>query len=288
MKFDEMRLFWIENNKLEEDKNKFLHIGNNLKDKLRDQNLCKKIFIEFLNINNPVDHNEIYPKLLEYCKSLDNSKHLEYTAAISSGTPAMQVCWILMAESVDFKLNLIRTNEPSFNQDIITPVKLGTGLPRIQKIEKENKILKDLLPEVEIYIKERKLLIGKTEVSLHPMEFCYYRYFLEKAKRGNHEESIPDRHLPKLMVQVLNKYYKESFPYSDKGKALENAAINNDDLPKSILSENMANIKKKIINSLEDKNLAIQYTIKNLGNRNDGVYLIDLDKKKIKIFERSP
>lgn len=53
----------------------------------------------------------------------------------------MQVCWILMAESGDFPVDLIRSNESKFGGQFVTPVKLGTGLPRIIRLQEEVKTL---------------------------------------------------------------------------------------------------------------------------------------------------
>jgi sigma54-dependent transcription regulator len=55
-----------------------------------------------LEIPGVTDHNQIYVELKNYCDRLNNADNRSYTAAISSGTPDMQVCWILLAEYGDF------------------------------------------------------------------------------------------------------------------------------------------------------------------------------------------
>lgn len=288
LKFDEVHMIWIENYKPKENVNKFLKIGNDLKKKLIDKSFCKKIIIDFLDIKNPIDHNEIYPKLLEYCNNLDNSKDIRYTAAISSGTPAMQVCWILMAESGDFEVELIRTNEPIFGENIITPIKLGTGLPIIRsmkrKIKSLQKEINEILPELKIYVKSHKILIGDIEIKLSQMEFSYYRYFAEKARRGEDGEYIPHNHLPLNMARSILKYHIESFPHSDSRIDFERDTNGHQETPKARLNENISNIKRKMGGALIGRNITDHYVIRNFGSRKDGNYLIKLDSKKIKII----
>lgn len=286
-KFDFAHLIWIENNKKQEEKNKFLYIGKELEKKLIEQRFCENIVLDFLNIKNPVDHNEIYPKLLEYCENLYTSNRNKYTAAISSGTPAMQVCWILMAESGDFNLELIRTNEPVFGKEIISPVKLGTGLPRIvRSMKKQIKILKNLLPDLHIDVKSHKISIGDTQIRLSQMEFSYYRYFAERVRLGQEALYIPNHHLPIKMTKEILNHHRESFPNSDTRIDFENAVNKGELIPKARLLENITNIKGKIFDSLDEKGISENYVIQNVGTRKDGSYMIKIDPGKIKIVNK--
>lgn len=117
------------------------------------------IFLHFFDCDNVTDHNEIYPKLLSICNKLPG--RYEYTAAIASGTPSMQECWILIAESGDFKVKLVRSNEQKYGIPLVTEVKLGTSLPQIIKLKKENiKIQKELKKKLApIYIDEKNFKI---------------------------------------------------------------------------------------------------------------------------------
>jgi sigma54-dependent transcription regulator len=96
----------------------FKDIANYLKKEIINNRFCKNVLLHAFDLDNVTDHNEIYPKLLGFCKS-NFKENEEVTAAIASGTPAMQVCWILMAESGDYKLKLIRSNEsPDFQKSL--------------------------------------------------------------------------------------------------------------------------------------------------------------------------
>ena len=98
-KFDEVILLWNQSSRKEFD---YLAISNYLKKEIFKRRLGKKVTFIELNIKDVTDHNEIYPALKTITDQLPKSESLNYTAAISSGTPAMQVCWILLAESETF------------------------------------------------------------------------------------------------------------------------------------------------------------------------------------------
>ena len=102
------------------------------------------------------DHNHIYPVLKGFTDDLNKAENFDYTAAISSGTPAMQVCWILLAESGDFsetnKLNLIKVKDPAFGESENIPVIIETSLPQIIRLKNEIKTLRnDLVPTSDTY-----------------------------------------------------------------------------------------------------------------------------------------
>lgn len=138
-KFDEVHLIW---NTSEAKNVSFEQIAKYVKDEIIKRKYCSNVRPHRFDCDDVTDHNEIYPKLLAFCNSLGTTEGRKFTAAIASGTPAMQVCWILMAESGDFPLELIRSNEPRFGKAPVTPIRLGTGLPRIIRLEQENEFLR--------------------------------------------------------------------------------------------------------------------------------------------------
>ncbi|MBK6504254.1 MAG: hypothetical protein IPG02_00905 [Ignavibacteria bacterium] len=136
-----------------------------------------------MKIKDPTDHNEIYPKLLKYLESVQKSG-FTYTAAISSGTPSMQACWILIAESGAFPLKLVRSDDPKWGVPVVRKVKLSAALPRIEKIKKENiELKKSALEKLTIDKKKPEVRIGEKVIDLTPIEFVYYRFFAERARR---------------------------------------------------------------------------------------------------------
>jgi hypothetical protein len=228
-----------------------------------------------MELLNPTDHNEIYPKLLSFCKKvLINPVH--FTAAIASGTPAMQVCWILMSESGDFPLKLIRSNELEFGKEIITSIKLDTNLPRIKKLEKQNIALikenEKILPDILMYVKEPILYIGDREIILHPKQFSFYRYFLTRAYYEKAYLKVVNNMPPPEFISDIERYFRESYPgLSSRGKT-------------SFLS-NITRINIRIKESLNNIFLSRYYIIENQGRRGTSKYGINIKPKKIKIIK---
>jgi hypothetical protein len=78
MKFDEIYLLW---NPTKEGKN-FFAIADYLKKEILIRKRSKKVNLYAFELDNVTDHNEIYPKLLDFCKSIEKN-NTEYTAAIA-------------------------------------------------------------------------------------------------------------------------------------------------------------------------------------------------------------
>lgn len=233
-------------------------------------------------MDDPTDHNEIYPKLLDFCRNNLN-ENSENIAAISSGTPAMQVCWILLAESRDFKLRLIKSNEPKHNKTPYTEIKLGTGLPEILKrTESENKDLRKLLPVVQMNISKGELKIGDELIKLAPVQFAYYRYFLERAKEEKEFERFGNTaDTPKSFLKKIIEYHKESFPDAhltirESENILEKGYGADIRTFRANISK-LNNKMKSVIDSFKS------YIIETEGSRFKSSYGISLPPEKIKI-----
>jgi len=274
-KVDKVHLLWSPTGN-------FKDIANYLKNEIISKNYCKDIFSQTFDLDNVTDHNEIYPKLLEFCKN-NFTEGEEVIAAIASGTPAMQVCWILMAESGDFNLRLIRSNEPKFSKSPITEIKLGTGLPKIIKqLESENKDLKKLLPVVNMNISKGELTIGNQLIKLSPIQFSYYRYFLERAKEEKEYERFGNLDTPSGFLKTIINYHKESFP--DAYSAIEES----EKIVKSgygvdmrTFRANISKLNKKIKSAIINYDF---YIIETNGSRYKTRYGISLSDDKIKII----
>lgn len=277
-KFDEVILLWTPPT----DYCDYYKITNYLKAEIEIRKLCKKVTkIEF-DINNPTDHNTIYPQLVEICKALPQNNN--YTAAIASGTPAMQVCWILMAESGDFTIRLIRSNESKFGKPLITEIKLGTGLPKIiKRLEEENKDLRKLLPVVKLNIMKGELKIGDGLIKLSPVQFAYYRYFLERAKEENEYERFGNSaDTPKSFLKKIIDYHKESFPDAYLTiKESENILEKGYGADIRTFRANISKLNNKIKSAIDSFNY---YIIETDGSRFKTSYGISLPPDKIKII----
>ncbi|MCC6866860.1 MAG: hypothetical protein IT280_11965 [Ignavibacteria bacterium] len=277
-KVDKVQLLWSPTGN-------FRDIANYLKNEIINKKYCKNIFLHTFDLDNVTDHNEIYPKLLEFCKC-NFKENEEVTAAIASGTPAMQVCWILMAESGDFNLKLIRSNEPKFSKSPITVIKLGTGLPKIIKqLESENKDLKKLLPFVNMNISKGELKIGNELIKLSPVQFAYYRYFLERAKEENEYERFPMFRTHLEFVKKIIKYHNDSFPESDQ-EILETVKLlkNSDGIVMGNFRSVISKINRKIKSILNTQNLSNYFIIESNGGKQALSYGISITGKKINIF----
>lgn len=277
-KVDKVQLLWSPTGN-------FRDIANYLKNEIINKKYCKNIFLHTFDLDNVTDHNEIYPKLLEFCKC-NFKENEEVTAAIASGTPAMQVCWILMAESGDFNLRLIRSNESRYGKSPITEIKLGTGLPSvIKRLESENKDLIKLLPAVNMNITKGELKIGNELIKLSPVQFAYYRYFLERAKEENEYERFPMFRTHLEFVKKIIKYHNDSFPESDQ-EILETVKLlkNSDGIVMGNFRSVISKINRKIKSILNTQNISNYFIIESNGGKQALSYGISISGEKINIF----
>lgn len=286
-KFDEVILLWNQSkNKLYD----FKEITNYLKVTITKRKLAKKVFTNELKLNDVTDHNEIYSKLREFTDNLDKSEKNLYTAAISSGTPAMQVCWILLAESGDFSetnpLRLIKVNDPKFSKSQNLPVKLNTALPKIIRLKQENlKLKKDFLPVVKLIIETGQLFIGNIEIPISPIEFAYYRYFAERAKEGKNLEKISGISIPHHFLEKVYQYHQESFPVLDLNREeIRQTLKSNKELGMSTFRGNVAKINRKIKEQIETQSIIEQFKIISQGKRGAKFYGILSTEDKIFII----
>ena len=271
-KYDILHLLWNPTKTGEYD---FYRIAEHVKETAIKEKYftLENIHLHPFQCENVTDHNEIYPKLLELCRSLP--KGTEYTAAIASGTPSMQVCWILMAESGDFKMKLIRSNEPRFGKPLVTDIKLGTGLPRIKKQEnKISNLIKDIkknLSPVEVDKKNLKINIAGEYLRLSHIEFCYYLYFLKRANYDKPGLRVANNNPPEEFVNDINRLFKQLFPNLDRIK------------PGTNFQSNVSKVNKEIKRVIDNAHRSKYYLINGEGLRGSKSYKIDLKPSLIKI-----
>lgn len=280
-KFNEIHLLW---NPTKDNRN-FYNIASYLKNEILKRKYCieENIYLHPFECNYVTDHNEIYPKLLKVCKSLP--KNRIYTAAIASGTPAMQVCWILLAESGDFPLTLIRSDEPKYGKPFVKEVKLGIGLPQIKKMQKEINYwtieFKNSLPNLVLNLKSRQIKIEDNKINLSPIEFIYYRYFIERANQKKEFLEFTDSALmPEEFHKKVLQYSKELFPAADSNRiSLERTK----GISTAAFRSNISKLNKKIKEVLENEKYEKYYLVVGMGRRFYKSYGIELSKDKISI-----
>ena len=281
-KFEEIHLLW---NPSENKDINFYKIAKYVKSEIIKRGYSNEIILHAIELNNVTDHNEIYPKLLRFCKSLNLDENSEVYSAISSGTPSMQVCWILMAESGDFPLKLIRTNEPKFGGPVINEVKLGIGLPRVIRLETENKILKELIPNLTLNVEESKITIGESEVNFSPIQFCYYRYFIERARSLLKFQKFSGLDTPKDFLKKIISFHKESFPEANAYRQdLEKLFKNEYGLTNYTFRSNITKLNKSILKITKNIGVYNIFAVKAWGSRTNKHYGIDVPIEKIKII----
>jgi len=244
-----------------------------------------KVSIVTMDIDDPTDHNEIYPKLREVV-SIHASKKARLLAAISSGTPSMQVCWILLAESGEVKLSLYRTTEAELTKTPVREVRLDASLPRIIALEEENAALKAIaIPTVELSVKKGLVTIGSTLIDFSPLQFAYYRFFLERLiSTGHHDElrfRVSGMFTDELFARKILAFKRESFPNASDsdgtyGKRKEPM------IPSEQFRSNLTKLNRKLQQALGDT-LASYYCIESDGPRQAKTYGIRLDRSKVRI-----
>ncbi len=259
------------------DNNLYVKTAKYLYSQIQNRGYCKAVEIKKLGIRNPIDHNEIYIELLKDCKEIEakTGSGKKFIASISSGTPAMSACWIMMAESGDFNAELIQVIPPKYGKNPISKVKLGTALPRIKRLEEEVRKLK---PEIKMDISKAHLYVNNIPIDLSMTEFVYYRYFLERKLNDEEALRVSEIYMPVEFYTKVMEYFKESYPTEDlyyKGKK-EILATNF----RSTISKMKSKFKRSVANSL------IEYIeISSIGKRGNITYEIRLDKEKIEILK---
>lgn len=286
-KFDEAHLLWNKSGRKDLDFNK---ISKYVKNEASKRKLCDKVFIKELSIKDVADHNIVYPKLKEFCDALNKDNSFSYYAAISSGTPAMQVCWILMAESGEFSLdnplNLFRVSDPKFGKPENIPVRIDTSLPQIKRLKSEvESIKKDLIPNAMIDIERGQLKVGEIIIALSPMEFCYYRYFAERVVDDLGSEKYSGFWTSRKFLESVFQFHEESFfDLESMRDDLKHMIKDGKELLLTTFRGNITKANKKIHRDLDNDTIAKEFEISSEGNRGAKFYGIKASSDKIKII----
>ncbi len=287
-KFDEVILLWNSN---KTSAPTYSEIVSHLKKEIKRQKLAKKVSATLFDIKNITDHNEIYLKLRDFTNELEKDDNTSYTASVTSGTPSMQACWILLGESGDFSekypLNLIQIKDPRFGTSANVPVKLDTALPKIIKLKDEvNKLKEDLIPKAVIKVDKGTLTIGDIPITLSPIEFCYYRYFVERVLEGLGDERFSGFTVSIDFMKKIFSYHAESFEFLDTNRIdLGRMIKKNEQLGIQTFRGNVSKANKKIKATLNNETLAQTFMISIEGGRGAKFYGINVPIEKITIIK---
>jgi hypothetical protein len=252
---------------------------------IKAQSAFTKVSIVTMDIDDPTDHNEIYPKLRELI-SFHSAKKSRLLAAISSGTPSMQVCWILLAESGEIGITLYRTTEEELTRTPVREVRLDASLPRIIALEEENAALKAIaIQPVEMSIDKGLVSIGTTVIHFSPLQFSYYRFFLERAMQPQGSTDVRYRVSAMIMDDLFTRsiiaYRRESFPSladSDGTYRKHKEPM----IPVEQFRSTITKLNKKISDALGEP-IASYYRIHVDGPRQAKRYGLRIDASKIQI-----
>jgi hypothetical protein len=279
-KFNTVYLFFNDSNEHD-----FFSISKYLKSEIIRLGLAEEVNLILLDIKDVTDHNLIYTSLKDFCDKLNKNKN--YYAAISSGTPAMQVCWILLAESGDFSiinpLKLIKIKDPRFGKSENVPVKIGTSLPKIIRLNNEVEALKnELIPPVIFDTNKPELIIDGISIPTAPIELSYYFYFLQRSFNSCGFEKFSGYWTTKIFLKKIIEIHESFFPFLDLNRIELKKYIKSDNgLPIGTFRGNISKINKKIKIAVNKNSLIELFKISTEGSRGAKYYGIKADKEKI-------
>jgi len=283
-KFDSIKLLYTTGKR--GDGTSFNDLANETRKAILEKQYSSDIELQLFDCKNPVDHNEVYFTLLRFCETL-NIPNAQFTAAVASGTPTMQACWILISESGDFPMTLIRSNEPQFGVPIISKVKLGTIAKRILNLKKQYaRVQPDLTINSPINVKKCSIMIGNDSVLLGVMLFGIYRYFAEKAKCTDPMVFIRSDQLDKNMYEAILNYAFESFPRSAAIDTAREEMKEYGAIDFSTFRTYITKINKSIEAKLKNPEIIKNYEIsRNVRRGGPKEYWMAAPAKKIKIIK---
>lgn|GEM_PF-817786 len=285
-KFDEVILLWNENNFTNP---RYSEIVKHLKKEIKNNKFANKIRDFKFDFADVTNHNQIYTSLKSYVDKLPKNENINYTASITSGTPAMQVCWILLGESGEFSgefpLRLIQVKDPKFGKSKNIEVELGTTLPKIISLKEEVESLKkDLVPTAIIDINRGELSIGGAIIKLSPIEFCYYRYFAERVVAGLGDERFSGYQVSLAFMKKIYENHEESFEFLDTNRMdLGKMIKKQEELGIQTFRGNISKANKRIKETLNNETLFDYFQISGNGGRGAKFYGIKASSDKLQI-----
>lgn len=123
---------------------------------------------------NPIDYNIVYPAMVSAVKSIqaeEGTKEIEYTISVTSGTPTMHSCWLLIVMGGIIDAKLIQSSreegiqEMNFSLDDFPQIEsVKQTKIELTKADRENKLLRkqvlqsypELLGEHESIVRVKK------------------------------------------------------------------------------------------------------------------------------------
>lgn len=118
-------------------------------DQIKERNLCQDTQILAVEVPDPTNYAVILAALRRHFKAiLNNHPRAEFSIGLSSGTPQIHACWLMLVASGEIPARLLQTMPPQF-------VEQGRSLVR------EVDICEDVFPRMTLPLKSNS---GKLEV----------------------------------------------------------------------------------------------------------------------------
>lgn len=130
----------------------YLPFASQIREYCKKRYPAMKVYYQEAAAYNPIDYNLVYPAMVASVKNIikeAGTKDTEYTISLTSGTPTMHSCWVLISQSGIIKAKLIQSSreeglqEVDFNLDDF-PQLTGEKQTKIEltKATRENKQLR--------------------------------------------------------------------------------------------------------------------------------------------------
>ncbi|MCX8023451.1 MAG: CRISPR-associated ring nuclease Csm6 [Syntrophorhabdaceae bacterium] len=148
---------------------------------------------------------------------------------------------------------------------------------------------------IVVNLKERRLFIGSTELSLNPIELLIYTQFLRRKKYFCKNDSAPDCHECTDCFVILKDLWKKEYLSSmaedyfkiysgnrEKAEALIER-WSESTYPSDIIRQHISKINRNLKNRINDKGSVHFYKIDSIRQYGGTRYGIRVEKKKIEI-----
>jgi CBS domain-containing protein len=137
-----------------------------------------------------------------------------------------------------------------------------------------------LKPQLQLDPAKSSLRIGKKKIVLPPMQFCYYRFFVERSL-SREGPLVLKNESTEAFINTILEFHRESFPGGDSFRQLLEARRGRD---LSTIRAHISKLNTFLRNQLRDPELFEQFKIRPTGPRGATVYELVLPESRIKVL----
>jgi len=135
--------------------------------------------------SNPIDYNIVYPSMFAAVKEIyDSNKNASFTVSITSGTPTMHSCWIMLIKGGVIPAQIIQISrergleQVNFSLDDFPAIEnVRTIKARLTSLSRENRVLQiklglpfeKIIGESDeiLHIKQQIRILADTDIAVH-------------------------------------------------------------------------------------------------------------------------